>query len=282
MSNPCVWAVAGIFLVVLGGCDDVLSPRPAPLFDVPLAVDGQSVGKAIIDTGGDYEILLREDFGLTVVDVVEVRVFGGREWVAFTEGFAYRVGGLYAETEGAIVGVSSCDCNGVGVDFFRKTGVVLGLSFLEPAATFVFSAPQEGVVIDFEPPPEQFADFDTSFIEVDVTANDVSRKVLGLLDTGAGLTVMRRGLVETPTPPWQSHPRVTIGNAALGTVSVSVGLFDTDGLPDIIIGTDAMQAWGDRWYFSFAPEGGAVTVVRQDDIQVVGPQAALRQWRPGD
>ena len=278
MSSSYVQAISCVLLGTLSGCGDVLPPRPAPLFEVPLAVDGEPVGKAIIDTGGDYEILLREDFGLKVVSLVEVRVFAGREWVAFTEGFTYSVGPLSSAADGAIVGVSSCDCNGVGVDFFRETGVVLGLSFPEPEVAFLFRVPGEGVSITFERPPEQLADFHSSFIDVEVAANDQSRRVVGLLDTGASLTVMRRELVDTPMPPWQSHPRVTIAHAVLPAVSVRVGLFDdAEGLPDLIIGTDVMQAWGDRWYFSFAPEGGTVTVVPHADTADSLSAAALRR-----
>ena len=235
MSNPCIAAVPGILLILLGGCADVLPPRPAPLFTVPLAIDGQSVGNAIIDTGGDYEILLREDFGLDLTDTVTVRVFGGQESVAVTEAFTYTLSGLHAETEGAIVGVSSCDCNGVGVDFFRQSGIVLGLSFSEPAATFLFAVPEEGVAVDFATPPPRLAEFDTSFITVEVAAAGESRRTLGLLDTGASVTVVRRELLQSSQLPWQRHPRVTIAHAALGTVSASPGIRRATGRP----GTDS-------------------------------------------
>jgi len=43
-------------------------------------------------------------------------------------------------------------------------------------------------------------------------------------------------------------------------VAAQITLFDTAGLPDLIIGTDIMGAWSDRWYFTFAPRGGHVTV----------------------
>ena len=48
-------------------------------------------------------------------------------------------------------------------------------------------------------------------------------------------------------------------------------------LPDLIIGTDVMRAWGDRWYFSFAPEGGTVTVVPHDDSSAPDAPAAFRR-----
>ncbi len=83
-------------LMIAAGCADVLPPAQAPLFLVPLSIEGQSVGNAIIDTGGVYEVLLRDEFHLTVVGDVEVLVFGGRESVRLTEGFSYAVGGIDA------------------------------------------------------------------------------------------------------------------------------------------------------------------------------------------
>jgi hypothetical protein len=47
---------------IAAGCGGVFAP--APLFTTPLSIEGEDVGPAIIDTGGDYEVILRETFGL--------------------------------------------------------------------------------------------------------------------------------------------------------------------------------------------------------------------------
>ena len=49
------------------------------------------------------------------------------------------------------------------------------------------------------------------------------------------------------------------------SVSLSVRLSDNNNLPDMILGTDIMRKWADRWYFSFRSHGGSVTVVRDGD-----------------
>ena len=256
---------AGSILTVLvglvAGCGDIFPPGQAPLFAVPLTIDGQPVGDAIIDTGGAYEVLLRETFGLRVIDTVDVLVFGGYEQVDLTEGFSYAVGGFQTEANGAIVGISSCDCNGLGIGFFRQTGAVLGLRFSDPGAVFLATVPEEGTRLAFAPPPPGLTTFQGAFIEVEVTADGDRRALLGLLDTGTSDTLLRRGLVGDPGPAWLNWDRVTVKNGELGTITLNAALFDTPGLPDMILGTDLMRAWGDRWYFSFTPTGGTVTVV---------------------
>ena len=89
--------VAG--MVTLSGCGasidaflPALRTTPAPLFEVPLVVEGIDVGPAIVDTGGGYEVMLKDPFGLDVVDLIDVLAFGGREEVGLTGPFSYEVG----------------------------------------------------------------------------------------------------------------------------------------------------------------------------------------------
>ena len=252
--------------ILFGGCGDVLAPRPAPLFTVPLAINDTDVGEAIIDTGGGYEVILRETFGLRIVGEVEILAFGGFETVAMTEGFGYSVGGWNAEADTALVGLSVCDCNGVGFDFFRKTGVVLGVDFATHTATFGPVGPIGGVVLPFAPPPPMLANFDSAFIEVDILSGGGRTTVLGLLDTGTNASVMRRSLAAGATPVSRDRANVLVDHPELGTVAASVLLFDTPGLPDIILGTDIMRAWSDEWYFFFAERGGTVTTFPRYDV----------------
>ena len=64
---------------LLIGCVQVLPPEPAVLFTVPLSIDGKSVDAAIVDTGGEYDIILRQTYGLPVVGQAQVLVFNGPE-----------------------------------------------------------------------------------------------------------------------------------------------------------------------------------------------------------
>ncbi len=259
LANAALWLTAAW----CGGCGSVVSPSPAPLFTAPLLVDGASVGDAVIDTGGDYEVILRDRSGLSLVDTVEVLVFGGRERVAVTEPFQYSVGGIEAAADFALVGLSVCDCNGVGFHFFRKTGTVLGLDFPAGRADLLTFVPDGGVTLAFDPPPLELPGFDSAFIEVDVTPRgyDMALRVLALLDTGTNATVMRRGLFAAAPSAMSDRLDIRIGRAELGTVAAQVDLFDTPGLPDLIIGTDIMRAWSDQWYFTFAQRGGTVTAL---------------------
>ncbi len=265
-------------LTLIGGCGDILTSDTAPLFATPLTVNGEPVGPAIIDTGGAYEVLLRDRFGLSVVGKAEVLAFGGFEVVDVTEGFSYSAGGWEATVPGALVGLSACDCNGLGFIFFRKTGAVLELDFREPRSAFLNMVPSGGVTIPFASPPPSLPAFDSAFIEVEVAFGGESRKVPGLLDTGTNASVMRRGLVGNPSGTQPGRLDVTVTNRYLGTVAVQVGLFDTGGLPDIILGTDVMGVWADRWYFHFTPVGGEVTFFPRDETGATGgPVSALPQ-----
>ena len=58
---------------------------------------------------------------------------------------------------------------------------------------------------------------------------------------------------------------LTIIHPQLGLVTASAQLFDTAGLPDLILGTDVMRDWADRWFFRFDEEGGAVVAISKND-----------------
>ncbi len=245
------------------GCGDVLAPPAAPLFAVPLEVEGRPIGDAFVDTGGGYELMLKEAFGLELVDVIDVLAYRGLEEVYVTEGFSYSVGGHDTFARFALVGLSICDCNAVGYHFFRETGVVLGLDFSTRQTSFNADIPPGATTIPFHPPPAGLADFESAFIEVTVTAGGESRRLLGVLDTGATITVILRDLFPPTGAVDPNRREVTIAHPALGTVQATLSVFDTPGLPDLILGTDVMQTWANRWYFDFSAGGGVVGVLRE-------------------
>lgn len=268
----CVW------LTLISGCGDIFGPVPAPLFSAPLTIEGESVGTAIIDTGGDYELMLRESFGLKIVDTAEILAFGGKELVGITEGFSYTAGGWEEETTGALVGVSVCDCNGLGYHFFRKTGTVLGLDFAQRRAMLSPVAPIGGATIPFMFPPASLGAFESAFVDVVVTSGEDSKRIVALFDSGSNTSVMRRDVVGKPsrqTPDWLG---VTITEPSLGTVAATIRLFDTPDLPDLIIGTDIMRVWSDRWYFFFSESGGTLTVFPRREDEITPTDAAKPIW----
>jgi hypothetical protein len=252
-------ALAIVGAIVLAGCGD-LGLNPQPLFTTPLSIDDQPIGTAVIDTGGGYEVMLRDAFGLDVIHTAEVLAYTGRERVDLTESFRYEAGGVRAVADTALVGLSVCDCNGVGYFFLRKTGVVLGIDFRVRSARFLPSAPEGGVSLPFEPAPPHMGLFDSSFIDVELSANGRTRTARGLLDTGTNFTVMRRDLLDATVPLSRNLGQVTVTHQTLGAITTYVGLFDTQGLPDIILGLDVMRDWADEWYFRYDDEGGAVVV----------------------
>lgn len=264
---------------LVGGCGDLFGGF-TPLLTAPLVVNGEPVDPAIVDTGGGYELMLRERFGLDIVDTIEVLAFGGRELVGLAQGFPYEVGGVGATADVALVGISACDCNGVGFFFFRKTGVTLEMDFSRRSVTFVTETPTGGVALPFEPPPPWMQNFDSAFITVEVTTDGASREVLGLLDTGTNSTVLRRDLIGGANRLFPNRLSVTLRHEALGVVEARVTLFDTPGLPDLIIGVDVMRAWADRWYFRFHPRGGTVTVFPHEQPFETGVVAAVRSVPP--
>ncbi len=252
--------------ILVGGCGAAWPAAEAPRFSAPLFVEGKAVSPAILDTGGGYEVLLREDFGLEVIGQARVLAFGGMETVDLTEGFTYSVGGIETKASFALTGLSICQCNGVGYPFFLKTGVVLGLDFAGTSATFLETLPIGGVIIPFVAPPESLAGFETAFVMVEVAdgfdppSAGNALAVRALLDTGANRTAMRRNFLPSDSALDLGTKDITIGIPSLGTVAANVILFDTPGLPELIIGTDVMGAWGDRWYFQFGPERGVACI----------------------
>lgn len=276
-----IWAALVLIGSAVGatGCGTRFGGEADGLFTVPLEVEGNSVGSAILDTGGAYELLLREDFGLPVVGEAEILSFAGRERVAVTSGFNYTAGGIKTVSDGAIVGLSICDCNGLGFKFFRKTGVVLGLDFPNAAAAFFLSVPETGVVLPFEPPPRRLARFDSAFVNVRIRFGERDVAALGLLDTGAAATLIRRDVLGISTFSSGERFNTVVTQERLGAASVRVASYDSPDLPDLIIGTDVMRAWGDRWYFAFADSGGEVVILpatAQEDGDVADLAAALR------
>jgi hypothetical protein len=258
--GPKVWT--GWLLAILStGCGALETPDPPFAFAMPLTINGRPIEDAFIDTGGGYEILLAEPFGLNIVGEVEVLAFAGQECLPLTEPFAYSVGGFSGVSGGALVGLSVCDCNGLGYHFFRGTGIILALDFVSSQADFLLARPDGDAFIPFRDPPENLPDFESAFIEVEVSSGESSERVLGLLDTGANVTVLRRGLVGTPPLFSSGRQMVQVRHEKLGTVALSVGLFDNPGLPDIILGVDIMGTWGKQWYFDFTPGAGSLAVI---------------------
>lgn len=255
-------AVLALTLVTLAGCDAVVFERRAPLLHTPLTVEGESVTEAIVDTGGGYEIILRESYGLKLTDTMEVLAFGGKEFVAVTEPFRYRVDGFHGDALFALVGLSVCDCNGVGFDFFRKHGLALSLDYATMETWFSTELPEDAtsVTLPFADPPSGLEHFDTAFVEVTVESGGVSRTVTGLLDTGTNATIIRQGLFDPNVALAADRVDLLITRAEWGSVAVRAILFDTPGLPDLILGTDIMAAWADRWDFQFDPSGGTIHV----------------------
>lgn len=275
-----VRAGCALWCLVAGhACGPVPANAPPGLFTVPLKVEGQSVGPAILDTGGGFEVMLREPYGLEVVEEIEVLAFAGTRNVELTEPFDYVAGGIGAQADGAIIGGPICDCNGLGFQFFRKTGLTLALDFAGLQAAFVAEPTSIEPVLEFVPPPDGLFDFEAPFVEVSIATGDDSIQVLGLLDTGAQQTVMKRGLIGSGDALSADRQRVLVTQDQLGTISASVALFDGDELPDIILGLDFMRVWGRQWYFTFAPEGGTIAVVAAREAEEPADDGLARAKR---
>jgi hypothetical protein len=254
-----VTGIAASCVLLLVGCGN-LGTEPGPLFFVPLSIEDESVGPAVVDTGGGYEVMLRDRFGLELNGQLDVLRFGGREIVDITVPFDYSAGGVGANADFALVNLSVCECNGIGVQFFRKTGIVLGLDFASGTSEFGATVPRGGATFTFQPMLSGTTDFDTAFSPIRVEANGESVILNALFDSGTNSTLLRRDLIGEPSGVRGDRSIVYMTHADLGTVIVNARLFDTHGLPDLILGTDVMKAWGRRWYFSYAHEGGTVTV----------------------
>lgn len=254
---------------VLSGCGFDPDPDPEFLFSVSFSINGQRAEDAFIDTGGGYEVLLASDLGLQVAGEVDVLAFGGKETVSLSAPFFYTVNGFETSSTGALIGLSTCDCNGIGFHFFRRTGLILELDYPRSRADFVVAAPFiHDLAIPFAAPPASLPGFESSFVEVTVSDGDKVRTVLGLFDTGANVTVIRAGLLGQPGLFTPDRQTLDLTHDQLGSITVTVGLFSTVGLPDLIIGVDAMRKWADRWYFDFTPGAGHVTVILDDPASV--------------
>lgn len=250
--------------VAAAGCGGsfTLPKSPAPLFFLPMEIEGRSIGHGFVDTGGEFEVLLSHPFGLAIVDEIDVLAFGGSERVRVTEPFVYQAGGVEIVSDGAIVGLSACDCNGVGFRFLQKAGKTLRLDFDAGAAELVDFVPPDAVTLEFAEPPSQLSGFRSSFIDMTVARGGRAAVVTALLDTGAATTVLQRGVMGSSSESLtRSRLDVTVAHPSLGVVAASPALFATDGLPDLIIGTDIMGVLGGEWYFTYTSGGGTVAVV---------------------
>lgn len=247
------------------GCGNFTNTITAPLFTLPLTVEGQDVGSAILDTGGGYEVMLADDFGLSITKTTEVLVFGGRERIGLTEPFSLTLGGLSAQADTALVGLSLCDCNGIGYFFFRKTGVVLGLDFQTRTAELTRTVPLGGVTLPFANIPRELPGFDSTFLELNITIDGQSIPVVGLLDTGSNATIIQEKIIGRRAILKSERIIMTIAHDDLGEVALPVYMFNTPGLPDLIVGTDLMGAWSDRWYFQYDRIGGSITAFPKQD-----------------
>ncbi len=250
-----------VFLISSGlftSCVPIFPPSPAELFTAPLVINGTPVDDAILDTGGGYELILRESYGLPVTGSLDVLAFAGVATVEVTGGFDYEVAGVTERAESALLSGDVCDCNGVGFHFLRRTGRVLALDYTTMQADLTRVLPLDGTVLAFAEPPSVLANFDTAFIEVTISSGSSTKNVLALLDTGTNSSVLRRNVLPDGSFLTPNHTEIIISEPSLGSVAVTARLFETVGLPDLILGTDVMQAWSSRWFFYFAPRGGLV------------------------
>lgn len=253
-------ALIGLLLLA-GGCGTVVAPPRPALFYVPLSVEDRSVDPAFLDTGGEFEVLLKEPYGLPIQGEISVLAYTGRERVLVTGPFSYSVGDTRFQSDGAIIGLSVCDCNGVGLGFLRKAGALLSLDFTSRTVNLVTDRPIEASYIPSSRPIGPLSGFGGLFLEVEVSSETAATRLHALLDTGATRTVIRRDVAAVLRPVTSENVSLRIGNPYLGTAEVVAGLFYTPGLPDLIIGIDLMGAWSDRWYMDFGGDEPSAWVV---------------------
>ncbi len=266
-SRLAIYTTICVVFSLQNGCGVELRDPSEFRFLAPLIIEKEEVASAIIDTGGGYEILLRHTYDLPVLDEVDVITFRGQERVEVVGPFNYATGAIGAVANGAIVGISTCDCNGLGFEFFRKTGLVLALDFDTRQAAFLDDAPSVGVSIPFTNTPEALVGFDAAFLRVVVDINGRAIPATALVDTGATRTIIQSAFVENFVNQQSSAIEVTISQSQLGGVKLTANLFDNEALPDIIIGLDVMSVWGGQWYFDFNGEGGRFTVLPRTENQ---------------
>ena len=263
--------------ILLPGCGQEAPTGWPDYLKVNLDVAGQDVEPALIDTGGGYELLLREPYGLKLVGIGQIVAFTGTETVGVTEPFAYEAGGVSAVADFALVGSSICDCNGLGFEFFRRTGTILEVDFAAERVALHQSLSPEGITIPFAPQPAGLADFDGAFLKLEVTAGGQTRSVVGVLDTGAPNSVLREDAFPDARPGLTGRLTTDLMHTQLGTVRVNLPLFDNPELPELIVGLDVMRIWADVWYFRFDDEGGAFTVILQREAPPSEPDGAETQ-----
>lgn len=248
---PMKRAVAVWVGVFLAGCGVPLAAPPDRLFYLSLEVNGNKVAPAFIDTGGEFEVLLSDHHDLEVIGELNVLAFGGQERVLLTEGFPYRVGDIELQSDGAIVGLSVCKCNGLGLSFIQKADRIIHLNFDTGEAELVDELPAGALSLDFADPPARLATFRGAFMDMEVTANGTTRLVKAVLDTGATRTVMSRSLFGGGSALSPNMLPIRISHVRLGEIGLNAGIFENDALPDMILGTDVMEVWGPEWYLDF-------------------------------
>ena len=273
--GTCAWLIiTGLILgALLSGCGQEAPSGWPDYLKVSLDVAGQQVEPALIDTGGGYELLLREPYGLKLVGTGQIIAFTGAEIVGVTEPFAYAAGGVEAVAGFALVGSSICDCNALGFEFFRRSGIILEVDFPAEKATLHESLPPEGITIPFSERPEALSGFDGALVELEVTTSGQTRSLIGVLDTGAPNSVLSEGAFPNARTGLTGRLAADLTHDQLGTVRVNLPLFDNPDLPELIVGLDVMRLWADVWFFRFDEVGGSVTVILRREGQPSEPDA---------
>ncbi|HEY3243326.1 MAG TPA: hypothetical protein VGM03_08245 [Phycisphaerae bacterium] len=246
-----------ILLLVLAGCNQTVAPR-GPQFNLPLTIEGRSAGNALVDTGAEGELILADSYGLPVVGSVPIILFSGAMEAGLTAPFTYTVAGVQLRTSGAIVRDSNCACDALGTGFFRRAGTCVRLDYRDGSAALVDRIPDGGIEVPLAPSLNNSGPFTSAHIPVQINELTFADAIL---DTGANVTAVRALLM----PPGSADTYLRLSHYVLGALSVPqarVLTYETEGLPDVIIGTDLMRAWGSVWYFSFSESGGRAATFR--------------------
>jgi hypothetical protein len=252
------WRRLVALLVLLAGCNQTVSPR-GQQFTLPLAIEGRTDGHALVDTGAEGELILAQAYGLDVIGSVPVILFSGATQAPVTEPFAYTLAGVTMSSPGAIIRESNCACDAVGTAFFRRSGLCVRLDYRRGTAVLVDEIPRGGIEVPLTPSVGGAGAFDSARVTIRINETSFADAIL---DTGANVTAMRRSLVPTNAADGRY---LLLSHHLLGSISVPqerVLMYDTPGLPDLIIGTDVMPAWGNVWYFTFGVSGGRAAAFR--------------------